>query len=216
MRVAPDELAFSHPEAWKDIMGHNPSGQEFQKATWFYRPIEDLPNNLVSEDRQRHGQLRRQLAHGFSEKSMRDQEPIIKQYVDLLIQKLQGHCKVSTDPVVLSDWYNFTTFDIIGDLAFGEPFGCLKNSTYHEWIKTIFQSGRLATILQMLTFVPHLKKFLLGLAPKSARDGFERQKQLLHEKMKRRIENVQERPDLIEGLLRKRDELVGISVYPLP
>ena len=31
-----------------------------------------------------------------------------------------------------------TTFDIIGDLAFGEPFGCLETSQNHGWIKLIF------------------------------------------------------------------------------
>ena len=32
----------------------------------------------------------------------------------------------------LVSWFNYTTFDIIGDLAFGdsESFNCLKNGTY--------------------------------------------------------------------------------------
>ncbi|KAK3067814.1 hypothetical protein LTS18_000929, partial [Coniosporium uncinatum] len=40
----------------------------------------------------------------------------------------------------LVDWLNFTTFDIIGDLAFGEPFGCLRDGKFHDWVSLIFNS----------------------------------------------------------------------------
>ena len=205
VRIAPDELAFSHPDAWKDIQGHKP-GEELTKAMWFYLPVESMPKHIVNESREEHGQLRSQLAHAFSEKGMREQEPLIKQYVDLLMKKLRDHSKAG-NPLVLSDWYNYCTFDIIGDLAFGEAFGCLEGSTYHAWIAGIFQSGRLGTILQMLSFVPSLKKFLLNLAPKSARDAKEKNDELTRAKMMRRIERGQERPDFMEKLLQKRDEL---------
>lgn len=35
-------------------------------------------------------------------------------------------------------WYNYATFDIIGDLAFGSDFGCLASSNYHPWVSIIF------------------------------------------------------------------------------
>jgi cytochrome P450 len=210
VRVAPDELAFSHPEAWKDIMGHQKSSKEFEKAAWFYQPVESLPRHIVNEPREEHGRIRRQLAHGFSEKGMREQEPIIKQYVDLLIKKLREHSVKEGEPVTISDWYNYCTFDIIGDLAFGESFGCLEGSTYHAWIAGIFQSGRLGTILQALSFAPSVKKFLIGLAPKSAREAEQRHRELARVKMMKRIEQGHDRPDLIEGLLKKKDELVSV------
>jgi hypothetical protein len=31
----------------------------------------------------------------------------------------------------IEELLNFLTFDIIGDLAFAEPFGCLQGSEYH-------------------------------------------------------------------------------------
>jgi hypothetical protein len=49
-------------------------------------------------------------------------------YFDLLIKRLyENYAK----PINSVNWYNFTTFDIIGDLTFGEPFGCLENSKMH-------------------------------------------------------------------------------------
>jgi cytochrome P450 len=77
VRIAPDELAFSHPDAWKDIMGHQKGNPDFPKANWFYRPVGGEPSHVVNESIEQHGRLRRQMAHGFSEKAMREQEPMI-------------------------------------------------------------------------------------------------------------------------------------------
>jgi cytochrome P450 len=211
VRIAPDELAFSHPDAWKDIMGHKKGEQELGKAAWFYQPIEELPRHIVNEEREEHGRLRRQMAHGFSEKSMRSQEPLIRSYVDLLIQRLQEGSQDGSS-VIISDWYNYTTFDIIGDLAFGEPFLCLEGSNYDTWIKSIFQSGQLGTILQTLSFYPSIKKALLSLVPKSMRDAQQQHKSLTKAKMLRRMERTEERDDLIEGLIKKKDDLVSTVI----
>ncbi|KAJ5106184.1 hypothetical protein N7456_002859 [Penicillium angulare] len=204
VRIAPDELAFSHPNAWKDIFGHKNGEPEMVKAEWFYRAV-DEPLHIVNENPDEHRQLRRQMAHGFSEKSMRDQEPLIRKYVDLLIAKLHENCKAG--PLVVSDWYNFTTFDIIGDLAFGESFGCLESCKYDDWIKGIFESAYLGSFLQALSFVPLLKSTLLSLVPKSMQEAHQKHKDLTKAKMLRRTAIMEERPDLIERLLKKKDEL---------
>ncbi|OJJ47342.1 hypothetical protein ASPZODRAFT_16022 [Penicilliopsis zonata CBS 506.65] len=205
VRIAPDELAFSHPDAWKGIMGHKNGEPELEKAHWFYRVV-DEPLHIANEDQHTHKGLRRTMAHGFSERSMRDQEPIIRKYVHLLLQRLREN-SADGHPVVMSDWYNFTTFDIIGDLAFGESFGCLEGSNYDSWIKGIFEAGRLGTIFQSLSFFPLLKTVLLALVPKSLKESREYHKKKTREKMMRRLNQAEERSDLIEGILKKREEL---------
>ncbi|CAG8235492.1 unnamed protein product [Penicillium nalgiovense] len=206
VRIAPDELAFSHPDAWQDITGHQKGKTEFSKANWFYRPVDGEPSHVVNESREQHGRLRRQMAHGFSEKAMREQEPMIRAYVDMLLDRLRGFCE-SGNPVVLSDWYNYTTFDIIGDLAFGEPFGCLQGSNLDDWIKGIFDAGRVGIILQGLSFYPLMKRMLLSMVPASMKEAHDKHNKLTKQKMMRRMEKEEGRPDLIEGLLRKREEL---------
>jgi cytochrome P450 len=212
VRVAPDELAVSHPDAWKDVTGYRKTGEEMSKASWFFRPLPGEPANIVSAGREEHGQLRRQLSHGFSEKSMRQQEPLIQKYVDVLIAKLGKQCDGGAASLCLSDWYNYTTFDIIGDLAFGEPFGCLETSAYHAWVKGIMNSGRFSTMLQSLSFYPSFRNLLLHMIPKSLRDAHETHKRLTREKMVRRMQVAKDRPDLIEGLLKKKDELVSSAL----
>jgi hypothetical protein len=69
------------------------------------------------------------MSHGVTEKALRDQEPILTKYFDKLIKKLQENC--ATGPVDLSLFFNLVTVDIIGDLTFGQSFGCLENSSLH-------------------------------------------------------------------------------------
>lgn len=204
VRIAPNELAFSSSTAWKEIMGHH-SGEEVGKSMTFYRPVDAAPVSIINAERHVHGVLRRQLAHGFSERSMREQEPLIKGYIDLLIQRLHENCGKAVD---LAAWYNFTTFDIIGDLAFGEPFDCLKNSAYHPYVHMIFQSVVAGTIFQTIGHYPILHKIFWTLIPKAAMIRYVRATKLSMEKLRRRMKPGNERSDLIEGLLRKKDELV--------
>jgi hypothetical protein len=60
---------------------------------------------------------------------VRDQEPILTRYFDAFIQKLRENCV--RGPVDLSLFFNLVTVDIIGDLTYGESFGCLDTSSLH-------------------------------------------------------------------------------------
>jgi len=71
--------------------------------------------------------MRRLQAHAFSEKALTAQESFIQGYVSLFIKGISKEAEVSkTGLVPLGTWFNFATFDIIGDLAFAESFGCLE------------------------------------------------------------------------------------------
>jgi hypothetical protein len=75
---------------------------------------------------------RRNFSSAFSDKSLREQEPIMKKYFDLLILRLHENC---AKPINIVQWYNATTFDIVGDLLFGDPYGCLEESRLHVSMK---------------------------------------------------------------------------------
>lgn len=128
VRIAPDELAFADPRAWKDIMGHKSGGggtnagseEDMLKYDKFYRPVESVPRDIVNAGREEHALLRRTMAHGFSDRSMREQQPVIQGYIDLLMRRLRENSGDGERKVDIAAWYNYTTFDVIGDLAFGE------------------------------------------------------------------------------------------------
>ncbi|KAK7921540.1 cytochrome P450 [Apiospora marii] len=56
----------------------------------------------------------------------------------LLVQRLRENCAQCKIPQDMTDWYHWTTFDALGDLAFGEPFDCLEKARYNPWVTHIF------------------------------------------------------------------------------
>jgi cytochrome P450 len=213
VRIAPDELAFNDPEAWRAIYGHKT--EEFPKVQAFYRP-RAAPSNLVTEpSRAVHRQLRLQIAPQFSDRSMREQEPMIGKYMDLLVKRLRENCIDHTRkdghtglearrPLNLCSWYTWATFDIIGDLAFGEPFGCLDRVKDDDWIRNILDAMEKGPIIASLTYMG-LDKALLPILRRVLQKGRALHDQATLEKLKRRMELKVERHDLIEGFLRVKD-----------
>jgi len=206
VRISPDHLIYSNPQAWRDIYGHKKAGEEeFLKYEGFYRLVKHLPTSVINAGRHEHGLLRRQLAHGFSERSMREQEPIIGSYVDLLIERLKELAETKR-VLNMREWYNYATFDIIGDLSFGVDggFGCLQNSGYHPWIKLIsdalWQGSYIFALFQVGLGLP------LQLIVRSGILADSKNRAIVTEKVAERMKGG-ERPDFLEGLIRRKDEL---------
>ncbi|EOD46337.1 putative cytochrome p450 protein [Neofusicoccum parvum UCRNP2] len=153
LRLGPNRLSFVSPQAWKDIYGHRTGGKKPNpKDTAFYT-LE--PNGEASifaiRAEEDHSSVRRIFSAAFSDKALRQQEPLIRTYVDKLISNMQG--MAAKDPGAELDLVrllNFVTFDIIGDLTFGEPLGLLENSEYSPWVAAIFNSLKAGDVIRNL------------------------------------------------------------------
>jgi hypothetical protein len=114
VRSAPNTLSFIQPEVWKDAYGY--------KATSFMRDVkhfygEDVygdPPGMVRADNISHARQRKLVSHAFSDQALKEQEPILKGYAEVLVQKLKEIAVGKDDTKLdLVKWYNFTTFDIM-------------------------------------------------------------------------------------------------------
>ncbi|KAI5865331.1 putative cytochrome P450 [Durotheca rogersii] len=226
VRIAPNELSFQEPQAWKDIYGHRTGSahgaEEMDKYHTFYRTKGEVLS-ISSGDREYHGRLRRQLAHGFSERALREQETIIGSYAELLIKRL-NEARLDpdkVDPVTgepakraldIKEWYNWTTFDVIGDLTFGAPFGSLERAKSDPWVEAINGSIR---FLGIINGVKHmgLESAFIWLVKLLNTSRSEHDRKMM-DRLHRRVEMKMERPDIIEGLLKKKDEW-GLSMHHL-
>ncbi|KAL2022266.1 hypothetical protein VTK56DRAFT_5876 [Thermocarpiscus australiensis] len=207
VRVAPSRLSFTHPDAWRDIRGHRKHGQgEHGKDPLFYAMSRQ---NILGASREDHARFRRILSHGFSAKSMQDQQPLITRYVDLLMQRLKERTTdeksgMAKEAVVnLAAWFNFTTFDVIGDLAFGEPFGCLEQSDYHPWVHAIFEGvQQVGTWLALQWYLPGGAASLKKLSPgrRYVGSAMDAQTDLAHERIQKRLRLGASRPDFVEAM----------------
>ncbi|KAL4926326.1 cytochrome P450 [Aspergillus undulatus] len=150
VRVSPNELSFSSAQAWEDIYGFKTGGRKnMHKDPIHVGSVDPLPgaSTLTMADDANHARQRRAMSHSFSEKALKEQEYIIQHYVDIFISKLKGMADEKLE-FNLVNWLNFATFDIIGDLAFGEPFGCLDLGAFHSWVALIFETVKVGALEQ--------------------------------------------------------------------
>ena len=60
-----------------------------------------------------------------------------------------------------------TTFDVMGDLTFGEPLHMLDNSAYDPWVSAIFASIKFSSIFSLLSNYPRAQRLITSLLPAS-------------------------------------------------
>lgn len=211
VRIAPGHLSFTDVRAWKDIyghlVGHKSGSPEMSKTRAFNSTLDDAPTSIINADREEHSRFRRALSHGFSDASMRQQEPIVAKYVNLLLRRLHQECDGGGRALNAEAWYNWTTFDITGDLIFGETFGCLERSDYHPWISFIFATIRWGLTMGALSYlgfhwlVQLIFRYAGGLTVRKIRA-------LTNAMVEHRLALKQERDDLFEGIVKRREEWV--------
>lgn len=156
--------------------------------------------------------MRKLLSHGFTEHALKAQEPIVQKYVDLLIERLRERAAASEavtgNGAVLDivPWLNYTTFDIFGDLGFGESFDCLQHSRYHPWIALLFNSVKAAAFVVAARFYPLIDFLLLKCIPRSIMKMQRDHYQQIVDKIQRRLNWEVERPDLMSNVIKHNDE----------
>jgi cytochrome P450 len=166
VRVAPDRLAVDGSVAWEDAFGHKGNTRpEFPRQPDFYRAGVER-ENLFTADKAGHRRQRRLLSHAFSEAALYDQQPIITKWVDLLIQRFHEHANAKREFDVVQ-WYYFVAFDIIGDLTFGESFGCLQNSDMHPFVSLSVDNIRADAFMRFFLFYRRVFNPLISLISKS-------------------------------------------------
>jgi cytochrome P450 len=210
VRVGPNELSFNSAQAWEDIYGHRIGHPNMHKDPIHVGSVEPLVGvtTLTMADDENHARQRRALAHSFSQKALSEQEPILQNYVDKLITNLKRMGE-NDEEFNLVNWLNFTTFDIIGDLAFGDPFGCLDDGsflplqlakysklrvlpgTFHAWVSLIYETVKAGALEQATRRFADagstFQNFLLWCLPSDGREKRKSHLRRSREKVMRRL-----------------------------
>ncbi|KAF3037303.1 hypothetical protein E8E11_006273 [Didymella keratinophila] len=173
VRASSDELSFIHPDAWRDIYGHG-SGQG--KGTlgsvppknwqWYGKASNGVSSLITEQNVSEHARVRRIFKPAFSDRALKDQEPLFMKYVEQLIGNLRK--TVSEEPeheFVMVKNYNFTTFDVMGDLTFGESLHMLDDSKYDPWVSVIFASIKFGSRFNLMTYYPWLARTIKANLP---------------------------------------------------
>jgi len=209
VRYAPNELSFIGSEVWKDVYGYRTS---FPKSSIFYGPDPyGNPPGLIRADTVSHARQRKLVSHAFSDKALREQETLLKGYAQMLIKQLT---KASHSEVDIVQYYNFTTFDIMADLTFGEPLHLLEDGKYSSWVSTFFgyiKFGAISSVMRQWELLDRAKHYLM---PASIKKGRNDHIMYSSEKVKKRLELKTERPDIWTYILKhgtdEKGELKGL------
>lgn len=218
VRVAPNELSFNTSSSWHDIYGTRKGIKPFVKSLFYDGgnfASESL--SIVSErDPKRHAEMRKYLASAFSDRTLKAQEPLVAEIVDRFVQKLgaAGQAREGTDIVM---WYNLTTFDIIGSLAFGQDFGGVESGTEHFWVSIVSKSLRLGAMADCFRRFPIPamigQKLFSGLIEKLLEDNRKHQKYTM-DLVQRRLAAKSDREDFLTKIIQARD-VAAISDFQI-
>ncbi|GME31920.1 putative cytochrome p450 protein [Neofusicoccum parvum] len=209
VRIAPNELSFISAEAWRDIYGHKIAGKGgLPKDRNFYGTDVVGSNSIIRTNDADHSRQRRLLAHAFSDKALREQEPLIRKYVDLLIEKMQDVARTPSASIDMVRYYNCCTFDIMADLTFGEPLGLLEQSDYTPWVAAVFASLKTNNIRALVRTYFSLTSTVVDKLLMSESDIVKRKLHVQHsiDRVDRRLECKTDRPDIMAFVLRHNDE----------
>ncbi|KAJ3753813.1 cytochrome P450 monooxygenase pc-bph [Lentinula raphanica] len=144
VRIAPNHVSIASPDALQTIYAH---GNGALKSD-FYDAFVSIQRGLFNtRDRIEHTRKRKLVSHIFSQKSVLEFEPYIRVYIKELSEQWSRLYKLALEGQQGNEgqgqgggwygrngrlwmdalpWCNYLAFDIIGDLAFGAPFGMIK------------------------------------------------------------------------------------------
>lgn len=161
-----------------------------------------------------HQRMRKVFSGGFTERALKKQEPFIQKHTDLLIKRLQDLVKAAENglqEVDILEWYNFVSFDIIGDLLFGESFHALEASEHHPWVKTLVTYVKFGVRLAALCHFGPISHVVKWCIPSSIREKVAAHMEFTRGKVDKRIAQGETRPDLMSLILEKKYQ-AGLTV----
>lgn len=197
----------------------------------FYDAFVSIQRGLFNtRDRAEHSRKRKTISHTFSAKSVGQFEQYMHHNLKELVKQwdrissLAAKEKGGYAHIDSLQWFNYLAFDIIGDLAFGKPFGMLEKGkdlaevrltvdsplTFAPAIEVLNRRGEVSATLGCL---PALKPYAQYLPDRFFRDGLQAVKNLagiavarVNARLEPSVVEKNERMDLLARLMEGRDE----------
>ncbi|KAI0315173.1 cytochrome P450 [Amylostereum chailletii] len=174
VRLAPNHISVSDPTALEVVYAH---GNRATKADFYDAFVAPTHGLFSVRDRAAHARKRKIVSHVFAQKTVLEFEPFLKENLTTLIRQWDRMCEKGAKGEAGEEgegwtgrggqvwlncvaWYGFLAFDIIGDLAFGSPFGMLVAGTdsipvaksYKAVMQTFTHDGKASGALDPVNF----------------------------------------------------------------
>lgn len=218
VRVEPGRLSYITAEAWKDIYGHTTATHRAnsKEAKNSKQLFSNGSYSISSAYGPEHARLRKIFSNAFSDRAIRQQEPILLQYarqmVHLVHRELDGP-RSQNDGVVFSavQLFNFATFDIMADLAFGESLDSLDKGR-NPLVDAVMVNFKLMVIKSALRRHPWLLFIWQLFQKKEDKKTAALHIQSSHDRVSRRLEKGPDARDDIWGLVVRANGLNALTM----
>ncbi|KAH6957904.1 cytochrome P450 [Ilyonectria sp. MPI-CAGE-AT-0026] len=151
VRVSPNEVGFISVEAREEIYGLRKGGLNMEKSPIFLGAVGsvDGQTGVSLAVNKEHARQRRALGYLFTNSALLHFESVLHLHIDkfLAVLKTMASEKRAVD---FSAWYTYLAFDLMGDLCFAEPFGCLDQASDTEWSTSVINVFVAATWTQAI------------------------------------------------------------------
>lgn len=157
VRLSTDHVSINDSKAIPIVYGH---GTGTLKAG-FYDAFVSIHRGLFNtRDREEHTRKRKIVSSTFSQQNILGFEPYIQDNISLFLEKMGSLIDRTGKESVQFDflpWANYLAFDIIGDLAFGTPFGFLRDEAdTNDGIRVLNERGEWSATVGTM---PYMKQW---------------------------------------------------------
>jgi len=222
VRIQPDHVSIADDSAIQIVYGH---GNGFLKAEYYDVFVSIQRGLFNTRDRAEHTRKRKTISHTFSTKNVGQFETYMSQNLNLFIQRwdtLSNNAHGQYAKIDCLHWFNYLAFDIIGDLAFGQPFGMLEKGkditeirkspdapiTYAPAVEVLNRRGEVSGTLGCLPGLKPYAKYLPDPFFTKGLAAVENLAGIAVARVSQRLESKTdvERVDLLARLMEGRDE----------
>ncbi|KAJ9635444.1 hypothetical protein H2201_003106 [Coniosporium apollinis] len=220
IRIAPNHISVSDPQAMTDIYGH---GANFLKDAWYDGGAGEFRHMADSRVKAEHQAKRKMLAHVFAQKTIAGLEPVITDTVSVLVAQVEKFTAEGR-PINMRRYLNYFTIDVFSRLLYSESLGCLERGNdivdaetpegkiYQvPFIKSLHDATIINTILGMeAPLLPLTRKIFSWHPYKKAGADYDN---IVYHNTAKRLRNLDAEDDIFSKLLiNNKGEPVGLEL----
>ncbi|CEN60762.1 hypothetical protein ASPCAL03195 [Aspergillus calidoustus] len=161
VRVGPSELSIADPDAVKVVHPLHGSHAAPKKGPWYDQAYPRFSLQTTRDDHE-HARLRKIWDRAFNTKALREYSPRVRHHAVRLHEVIEQSIRTA-QPLDLAQWFNYYSFDVMGDLAFGKSFNMLADGRDHSFVSMIHDNmryvghlGPLVWLFPLFTRIPVL------------------------------------------------------------
>ncbi|KAK6860830.1 hypothetical protein PG995_004466 [Apiospora arundinis] len=149
VRIAPNELVFTTPQALADIYGSRHKNLELFPKTQINNHGNDKRGGLIWEwDPSRHREVAKQLGPAFKGSALKAKEPTLHRHIDHFVERMKT-LGSGPEGVSLPTWTNWLCVDISADMAYNREMNALKDMKTPPYLDILAGFNKALVVIQM-------------------------------------------------------------------